>query len=47
MARVFQKVKGQQRDSETWEVSADGKVSTYTELDAGEAKPITGIYDRI
>jgi hypothetical protein len=41
------KFKDKVMDSETWEVSADGKTFTYTEQDAGEAKPIVAVYDRL
>ena len=41
------KMKDKVLDTETWEISADGKVFTYTELDAGEAKPTIGVYDRM
>jgi hypothetical protein len=41
------KMKDKVMDTESWEVSADGKIFTYTELDAGEAKPTVGVYDRL
>jgi hypothetical protein len=41
------KMKDKVLDTETWEVSADGKTFTYTELDAGETKPTVSVYDRI
>jgi hypothetical protein len=44
---VTSKMKGKVLDTETWEVSADGKTFIYTELDAGETKPIIAVYDRI
>jgi hypothetical protein len=37
---------GKAFDTETWEVSADGKVFTYTEKDEGQPNAIVGIYDR-
>jgi hypothetical protein len=41
------KVGGKVLDTETWEVSADGKTFTYTEKDAGETKATVSVYDKI
>jgi hypothetical protein len=41
------KMKDKVLDTETWEVSADGKVFTYTETDAGVSKPTVSVYDRM
>ena len=46
-ATATSKANGKVTDTEIWEVSADGKTFTYTELDAGETKPIIAVYDRI
>ena len=43
---VVTKLKGKALDSETWEVSADGKTFTYTELDAGTTKPSVIVLDK-
>jgi len=41
------KVNGKVLDSETWEVSADGKTFTYTEKDAGETRATVSVYDKM
>jgi hypothetical protein len=41
------KAGGKALDSETWEVSADGKTFTYTEKDAGEAKAQVSVFDKM
>jgi hypothetical protein len=41
------KANGKVLDTETWEVSADGKTFTYTEKDAGETKATVAVYDKI
>jgi hypothetical protein len=44
---VTTRMNGKLLDSETWEVSADGKTFTYTEKDAGEAKATVQVFDKI
>jgi len=41
------KAGGKVLDSETWEVSADGKTFTYTEKDSGEAKAQVSVFDKL
>ena len=40
------KISGKVLDSETWEVSADGKTFTYTEKDEGESKAQISVLDK-
>jgi hypothetical protein len=44
---LVDKVKGEVTDHATYKVSADGKTLTMTIQDAGQAKPITIVYDKI
>lgn len=41
------KAGGKVLDTETWEVSADGKTFTYTEKDAGESKAQVSVFDKM
>jgi ABC-type oligopeptide transport system substrate-binding subunit len=41
------KMGGKVFDSETWEISADGKTFTYTEKDAGESKAQVSVFDKM
>jgi hypothetical protein len=41
------KAGGKVIDSETWEVSADGKTFTYTEKDSGESKAQVSVFDKM
>jgi hypothetical protein len=41
------KAAGKVLDTETWEVSADGKTFTYTEKDAGESKAQVSVFDKM
>jgi hypothetical protein len=41
------KANGKVLDSETWEVSADGKTYTYTEKDAGESVAQVSVFDKM
>ena len=44
---VTSKMNGKILDTETWEVSSDGKTFTYTELDAGEKKATVTVFDKL
>ena len=44
---VTTKMNGKVLDTETWEISPDGKTFTYTEHDAGEAKAMVQVFDKI
>jgi hypothetical protein len=41
------KAGGKPLDTETWEVSSDGKTFTYTEKDSGEAKAQVSVFDKM
>jgi hypothetical protein len=41
------KAGGKAMDTETWEISADGKTFTYTEKDSGEAKAQVSVFDKM
>jgi len=41
------KASGKPMDTETWEISPDGKTFTYTEKDSGEAKAQVSVFDKM
>jgi hypothetical protein len=41
------KAAGKALDTETWEISADGKTFTYTEKDSGESKAQVSVFDKM